>query len=318
MRPPQGHRSCWCGGAALMASRGQTPPYYRSFAGAARWSAGCVLAIGAGAWSRACLAAGLHNDFLAEQADNPGTCARCADHRPPRAHHRPPRRAAGGQHAGGQRLGQPARAGRGALERLPSWRARWIWTDGWRGSGSPAIVEREFVYLRRHMNPARRRRAGAGLPGVHLLREYRRYYPAGEVTGHLLGFTNIDDAGRRAGAGVRQLAARRAGAQARAARPLGASSSDVESIVPRVRGDAADLAGPAHPVPGLPGAEGGGDAAQRRAPGPRCAGRAPARCWRWSTSRPTTPTTARSVMPSRYRNRAMPPTSSSPVRASSR
>ena len=35
-----------------------------------------------------------------------------------------------------------------------------------------------------------------GVPGVHLLREYRRYYPAGEVTGHLLGFTNIDDEGQ--------------------------------------------------------------------------------------------------------------------------
>jgi cell division protein FtsI (penicillin-binding protein 3) len=34
------------------------------------------------------------------------------------------------------------------------------------------------------------------VPGVHLLREYRRYYPAGEVTGHLLGFTNIDDKGQ--------------------------------------------------------------------------------------------------------------------------
>jgi cell division protein FtsI (penicillin-binding protein 3) len=31
------------------------------------------------------------------------------------------------------------------------------------------------------------------IPGVYLQREYRRYYPAGEVTGHVLGFTNIDD-----------------------------------------------------------------------------------------------------------------------------
>ena len=35
-----------------------------------------------------------------------------------------------------------------------------------------------------------------GIPGVDTLREYRRYYPAGEVTGHLLGFTNVDDVGQ--------------------------------------------------------------------------------------------------------------------------
>ena len=33
------------------------------------------------------------------------------------------------------------------------------------------------------------------LPGVNIQREYRRYYPAGEVTGHLVGFTDIDDKG---------------------------------------------------------------------------------------------------------------------------
>jgi cell division protein FtsI (penicillin-binding protein 3) len=34
------------------------------------------------------------------------------------------------------------------------------------------------------------------LPGVNVLREYRRYYPAGEVTGHVVGFTSIDDQGQ--------------------------------------------------------------------------------------------------------------------------
>ncbi|HLK70550.1 MAG TPA: penicillin-binding transpeptidase domain-containing protein, partial [Steroidobacteraceae bacterium] len=38
--------------------------------------------------------------------------------------------------------------------------------------------------------------AALQLPGVNLTREYRRYYPAGEVTGHVLGFTSIDDAGQ--------------------------------------------------------------------------------------------------------------------------
>ena len=58
-------------------------------------------------------------------------------------------------------------------------------------------VRKEFYYLRRHMNPAAAAAIDAmQVPGVHLLREYRRYYPAGEVTGHLLGFTNIDDQGQ--------------------------------------------------------------------------------------------------------------------------
>lgn len=55
---------------------------------------------------------------------------------------------------------------------------------------------REFIYLRRHMNPADAERVMAlKVPGVYTQREYRRYYPAGEVTAHVLGFTNIDDAG---------------------------------------------------------------------------------------------------------------------------
>ena len=35
-----------------------------------------------------------------------------------------------------------------------------------------------------------------GLPGVGTVREYRRYYPAGEVTGHVVGFTDVDDRGQ--------------------------------------------------------------------------------------------------------------------------
>ncbi len=58
-------------------------------------------------------------------------------------------------------------------------------------------VGKEFVYIRRHMNPAAAAAVAAlDMPGVHLLREYRRYYPAGEVAGHLVGFTNVDDVGQ--------------------------------------------------------------------------------------------------------------------------
>jgi cell division protein FtsI (penicillin-binding protein 3) len=56
---------------------------------------------------------------------------------------------------------------------------------------------REFVYLRRHIAPHLAQQVtDLGVPGIYLQREYRRYYPAGEVAAHLVGFTNIDDEGQ--------------------------------------------------------------------------------------------------------------------------
>ncbi|MGH8286066.1 MAG: peptidoglycan D,D-transpeptidase FtsI family protein, partial [Steroidobacteraceae bacterium] len=58
-------------------------------------------------------------------------------------------------------------------------------------------LDREFLYVARHRQPAEAQKVRAlGIPGVHLMREYRRYYPSGEVAGHMLGFTNVDDAGQ--------------------------------------------------------------------------------------------------------------------------
>lgn len=56
---------------------------------------------------------------------------------------------------------------------------------------------REFVWLRRQVSPdlAEALRAAA-IPGVSFSREYRRFYPTGEVTAQILGFTNIDDVGQ--------------------------------------------------------------------------------------------------------------------------
>lgn len=51
-------------------------------------------------------------------------------------------------------------------------------------------LERDFLYLVRHMRPSDAAQVAAlKVPGVYLQREYTRFYPAGEVTGHLLGFT---------------------------------------------------------------------------------------------------------------------------------
>ena len=56
---------------------------------------------------------------------------------------------------------------------------------------------RSFVYIKRRMNPELVDQAIAlGIPGVYDEREYRRYYPTGEVSAHLLGFTDIEDKGQ--------------------------------------------------------------------------------------------------------------------------
>jgi cell division protein FtsI (penicillin-binding protein 3) len=56
--------------------------------------------------------------------------------------------------------------------------------------------DRQFVYLARGLDPyAAERVTALELPGVYTQREYRRYYPAGEVTAQVLGFTNVDDSG---------------------------------------------------------------------------------------------------------------------------
>ncbi|KAA2284948.1 peptidoglycan D,D-transpeptidase FtsI family protein [Arenimonas fontis] len=58
-------------------------------------------------------------------------------------------------------------------------------------------ADKEFVYLRRHMNPdIAEAVVGLGIPGVYSQREFRRFYPHGEVMAHVLGFTNIDDQGQ--------------------------------------------------------------------------------------------------------------------------
>ena len=60
-----------------------------------------------------------------------------------------------------------------------------------------AEPDREFVYLKRHLPPdIAAHVVQLGLPGIALKREYRRYYPDGEVTAHLLGFTDVDDRGQ--------------------------------------------------------------------------------------------------------------------------
>ena len=94
-------------------------------------------------------------------------------------------------------------------------------------------LEREFVYLVRHMRPSDAAQVAAlKIPGVYLLREYQRFYPAGEVTGHLLGFTKkYDDIGQE---GLELAYDRWLGAEAGRKRVIqdryGRTVEDVESI----------------------------------------------------------------------------------------
>lgn len=60
-------------------------------------------------------------------------------------------------------------------------------------------TRREFVYLKRQLPPEEAARVVAlGIPGVFLQREHRRYYPAGEMLAHVIGFTDIDGRGQEA------------------------------------------------------------------------------------------------------------------------
>jgi len=60
-----------------------------------------------------------------------------------------------------------------------------------------ADTSRDFVYLKRQVSPDIAESVESlGLKGIYQHREYRRYYPGGEVTAHVIGFTGVDDAGQ--------------------------------------------------------------------------------------------------------------------------
>jgi len=59
------------------------------------------------------------------------------------------------------------------------------------------VTDRDFVYIKRQVPPeVADRIAELRIRGVFQSREYRRYYPGGEVMAHVLGFTGVDDTGQ--------------------------------------------------------------------------------------------------------------------------
>jgi cell division protein FtsI (penicillin-binding protein 3) len=99
-------------------------------------------------------------------------------------------------------------------------------------------MDKEFLYLKRHLNPEQAEQVLAlNLPGINVQREYRRYYPASEVTGHLVGFTNVDDEGQEGlELAFNHWLAGESGAKRVLKDRLGRSIENVESIRPAHHG----------------------------------------------------------------------------------
>jgi cell division protein FtsI (penicillin-binding protein 3) len=105
-----------------------------------------------------------------------------------------------------------------------------------------ADSSKDFVYLKRQVSPeASERVAELGIAGVYDQREFRRYYPGGEVTAHVVGFTGVDENGQE---GVelafQSLLAGQAGGRRVIKDRLGRIVEDLESLSPAR--DGGDLA----------------------------------------------------------------------------
>jgi cell division protein FtsI (penicillin-binding protein 3) len=100
---------------------------------------------------------------------------------------------------------------------------------------------RDFVYLKRQVSPDTAEAVAAlGVKGLYQHPEYRRYYPGGEVTAHVVGFTGVDDAGQEGIELAHQATlAGKPGSRRVIKDRLGHVVEDVESI--RSAQDGADL-----------------------------------------------------------------------------
>ncbi|MBC3861114.1 penicillin-binding protein 2 [Undibacterium jejuense] len=57
--------------------------------------------------------------------------------------------------------------------------------------------DRQFVYLKRQVEPEVSEKIQAlAIPGIDTRKEYKRFYPEGEITAHVVGFTNVEDVGQ--------------------------------------------------------------------------------------------------------------------------
>jgi cell division protein FtsI (penicillin-binding protein 3) len=91
---------------------------------------------------------------------------------------------------------------------------------------------RDFVFLKRQISPQIAERVSAlHVAGLFQDREYRRYYPNGEVTAHILGFTGADDIGQEGiELAYQDVLAGKPGSRRVIKDRLGQTVEDVESI----------------------------------------------------------------------------------------
>jgi len=95
-------------------------------------------------------------------------------------------------------------------------------------------TSRDFAYLKRQVPPETAAAVQAlGLKGLYDHPEFRRYYPGGEVTAHVIGFTGVDDSGQEGVELAHEAILRGKPGSRRVIRDrLGRIVEDVESIRP--------------------------------------------------------------------------------------
>ena len=70
-------------------------------------------------------------------------------------------------------------------------------SSSWLSKKIASNKNKRFIYLKRKMSPHEVKNVlSLNLDGIYSQREYKRYYPAGEVASHVLGFTSIDGEGQ--------------------------------------------------------------------------------------------------------------------------
>lgn len=69
--------------------------------------------------------------------------------------------------------------------------------SSWLSKKIESNKSKRFIYLKRKMAPHEVKKVlSLNLDGIYSQREYKRYYPTGEVASHVLGFTSIDGDGQ--------------------------------------------------------------------------------------------------------------------------
>lgn len=104
--------------------------------------------------------------------------------------------------------------------------------------GRIAGEEKNFVYIKRQVSMDVAGQIGElKVPGFHQQAEMRRFYPEGEVTAHVIGFTNIDDNGvEGVELAFNDALSGRPGSRRVIKDRLGRVVEDVQAIVPPVDG----------------------------------------------------------------------------------